>query len=67
MYQYLKKLFNVGINFTIREPNIPDILNIKPFFKDLGFRRVDIQYDIYDENCKNHFYENESLLRSQVL
>lgn len=65
--RYLNDLFDVGINFTIRSPNMSDVLNIKPFFKNLGFKRVDIQYDIYDEECKNLYYKYEDILKSQKL
>lgn len=65
--RYLNELFDVGINFTIRSPNMSDVLNIKPFFKNLGFKRVDIQYDIYDEECKNLYYKYEDILKSQKL
>ena len=62
---YLKQFFHVGINFTIRKPNMSDVLNIKPFFKNLGFTKVDIYYDIYDDACKDLYYQHEELLSSQ--
>jgi hypothetical protein len=44
-----------------------DVLNIKPFFKDLGFKKVDIYYDIYDDDCKKLFYQYEDILSSQFI
>ena len=44
-----------------------DVLNIKPFFKNLGFKRVDIQYDTYDEDCKSLYYKYEDILSSQLI
>ena len=64
---YLNQLFHVGINFTIKRPNMSDVLNIKPFFKNLGFKRVDIQYDTYDEDCKSLYYKYEDILSSQLI
>ena len=64
---YLNQFFDVGINYTIRKPNMSDVLNIKPFFKDLGFKKVDIYYDIYDDDCKKLFYQYEDILSSQFI
>ncbi|MCF0124326.1 MAG: radical SAM protein [Clostridia bacterium] len=64
---YLHKFFNVGINYTIRKPNMSDTLNIKNFFKELGFTQIDIYYDIYDEDCKKLYYKNENLLKYKIV
>lgn len=44
-----------------------NILNIKPFFKNLGFKRVDIQYDTYDEDYKNIYYKYGDILSYQLI
>lgn len=64
---YLNQFFDVGINYTIRKPNMSDVLNIKPFFKNLGFKKVDIYYDIFDDECKKLFYQYEDILSSQFI
>ncbi len=64
---YLKQFFNISINYTIRKPNMNDVLKIKSFFKNLGFNRVDIYYDIYDEECKALYYKYEDLLKAQAV
>lgn len=64
---YLNNFFDLTINFTIRKPNMSDVTNIKPFFKSLGLRKVDIYYDIYDDECKKLYYEYEKELSSMYL
>lgn len=44
----LKKYFNVAIQFCIKKPNCRDTINVKKFFKDLGFEDIFINADYFD-------------------
>lgn len=51
------------ITFVLKKTNISDAPNIRKFFKDLGFKHIDISYDFYDFGCKEVY---NKLMQSEV-